>query len=344
MRNLIKEIQEKMPEVYDHFCQNYVCSLEVMKALYTAQVTDNNIILFGRGGYGKSQMTKDWFDLQGISYFKVDGNPNMRYEQLMGGVDMLALKEKGKTEYLMEDSFMNHEYVIFEEGLDIPVHVISALKSILEDKEFVQNGKRIPIKTKMIVMLTNKRRSEVQKDWSSSAIMERFPLELEVDWGNMNGWGVYDQLFRKRLGETMTQFAMFTSDVNTEHHISPRMALHAAKLFQKGLDQSIGFVDGYNEYIRKNSGIIDKCRESVNFSKALQDHATVALELEQLLKKTNKNKTAITELANLEMEKYTAFMDFEYDVKTLYQKSTYENHCKNHELLRLKIKKALDAS
>ncbi len=105
---------------------------------------------------------------------------------------MKLFNKTGEIQYLVENSFMNHEYVIFEEAFDAPVYVLTILKDILTSRE-LRNGHQVfPIKTKMIVICTNHSRSVIADDLSIKALMERFPLELEVKW---QSYHLYSHLY-----------------------------------------------------------------------------------------------------------------------------------------------------
>ena len=63
-------------------------------------------------------------------------------DALLGGFNVKAFQETGKMEYLLEESFLNHEYVILEELFDAPDYVLEELKDILSSGR-VRNGNQI---------------------------------------------------------------------------------------------------------------------------------------------------------------------------------------------------------
>src|SRR4029078_3038105 len=107
-------------------------------------------------------------------------------DKLFGGLDLKLFNEEGKIQYLVENSFMNDEFVIFEELFDAPDYILEQLKDILSSGVFRNGTQVFPIKTKLIICCTNKTREQFSKNDSLKALMERFPLEHEVKWDSYN--------------------------------------------------------------------------------------------------------------------------------------------------------------
>jgi hypothetical protein len=131
---------------------------------------------------------------------------------------------------------MNHEYVIFEEAFDAPVYVLTILKDILTSRE-LRNGHQVfPIKTKMIVICTNHSRSVIADDLSIKALMERFPLELEVKWQSYHEAN-YQTMFNIVFGSSTTvkDYNVISKLCGTLYSegttISPRTAVKMAKIY-----------------------------------------------------------------------------------------------------------------
>ena len=92
----------------------------VGKVLNIALNTDENVILYGKGGYGKSEFTIEYLREMGIDPYVITMGTGMTTDRLFGGLDLPKFNQSGKIEYLVDNSFMNHEYVIFEELCDAP--------------------------------------------------------------------------------------------------------------------------------------------------------------------------------------------------------------------------------
>lgn len=222
--------------------KSFVYMDNVNKILNVALNTEENIILFGKGGYGKSEYTIEFLRELGIEPFVLTMGSGMTTDRLFGGLDLRTFNETGKIEYLVENSFMNHEYVIFEELFDSPDFILEQLKDILSSGYFRNGTQIVPIRTKLIVCCTNKTREEFAKNNSLKALMERFPLELEVKWDNHNRI-TYENLLNTKLGfaDPLLTYVLeqYASQGVT---ISPRIAIKAAKIIAQCGPDSLNFI------------------------------------------------------------------------------------------------------
>lgn len=240
------EVQQKVGEIVDSIKQSkvplttfqaldkkFIFSEEVAKVLDLSYDTGENVILFGRGGYGKSEMTELFFNNKKITPFIKTMGSGTTTDVLFGGINIPLFNDTGKIEFLVENSFMNHEYVIFEELFDAPDYILEQLKDILTSKMFRNGTQMFEIKTKIIVCCTNKTREEFSKNDSLKALMERFPLEYKVDW-EIHSQETYSALFRKVFGKSYDGLAYILGKlVQNQTIVSPRTAVKAAKIVDK---------------------------------------------------------------------------------------------------------------
>jgi MoxR-like ATPase len=224
----------------------FVFMEDVGKILNLAINTEENVILYGKGGYGKSEYTMEHLRELGIEPYVITMGSGMTTDRLFGGLDLQKFNETGKIEYLVENSFMNHEYVIFEELFDAPDFILEQLKDILSSGCFRNGTQLFPIQTRVIVCCTNKTREEFAKNTSLRALMERFPLELEVKWDNHNRI-TYEKLLNTKLGFAdpmltyiLEQYAM------AGNIISPRIALKSAKIIAQCGPDSLNFIADFS--------------------------------------------------------------------------------------------------
>jgi MoxR-like ATPase len=161
----------------------------------------------------------------------------MTTDRLFGGFDLKTFNESGRMEYLVENSFMNHEYVIFEELFDAPDFILEQLKDILSAKVFRNGSQVFPLKTRIILCATNKTRDEFAKNNSLKALMERFPLEHNVKWNTHNRED-YELLLTTKLGFADPLLTYILASYHASGHtISPRIALSAAEILEAcGID------------------------------------------------------------------------------------------------------------
>lgn len=154
-----------------------------------------NCIFWGPGGYGKSEMGYQFIkEATGQEPFVVNLNQATTAAEMYGGVDIEKFAAGQGIEYLIGKSFMEHEWVIFEEGLEPRARVLSALKHILTSGVFAPAGSGAPIniKTKGILIVTNIDTADFKQSLDTQAFLERFPFEYSVSWNHLNAHERYE--------------------------------------------------------------------------------------------------------------------------------------------------------
>ncbi len=213
---------------------NYVFMDKTKEVLDVGLKTDKNVVLFGPGGHGKSEYATEYLWEKGIQPYVITFGSGMSTDRLFGGLDVRTYEETGKIEYLVENSFMNHEFVIMEELMDGADFILEQLKDILSSGQF-RNGTQIfNIKTRFIVACTNRTRDEFMKNPSLKALMERFPLEHNVIWDNYNE-ASYRTLLEKRFGVgNIDPIIPYLLQEYSRNNIviSPRIALDCYEVFE----------------------------------------------------------------------------------------------------------------
>lgn len=244
--------------------------------------TCKNIVLYGPGGHGKSELTMAYLAEKGIDPYVITMGTGMTTDRLFGGLDIPTFEKTGKIEYLVENSFMNNEYVIFEELFDAPDFILEQLKDILSSKIF-RNGTQIfPIKTKFIICCTNRTREEFSKNASLKALMERFPLELNVVWDNYTE-ASYNKLLEVKFGEGNVD--PIIPYILQEYHrggvtISPRVAVTAYTVYEECGPDSLNFIA---EFAKKPALIADtlkKYQSTLKFRKLSDDLGVIVNKLQ----------------------------------------------------------------
>jgi hypothetical protein len=222
--------------------------------------TETNVILYGPGGHGKSEVTMEFFYEKGINPYVITMGAGMNADRLFGGLDINKFHDEGVLEYLLDNSFMNHEYVVFEEMMDAPDFILEQLKDILSSGEF-RNGTQVyPIKTRFIVCNTNKTRAEFSKNDSLKALMERFPLEHNVVWANYTDISyttLLENTFGKGQIDPVIPF-LLQEYVKANITISPRIALTCYKIYEVCGPDSLTFIA---EFAKKPELIADALKK-----------------------------------------------------------------------------------
>lgn len=216
-----------------------------------------------------------FFAQNNIDPYVITMGTGMTTDRLFGGLDIPTFNNTGKIEYLVENSFMNHEYVIFEEMFDAPDFILEQLKDILSSGVFRNGTQVFPIKTKFIVCCTNRTRDEFSKNMSLKALMERFPLELNVVWDNYTDIA-YNRLLSERFGEIDPVIPFILQEyAKNGIVISPRVAITAYTVFEKCGPESLGFIA---EFAKKPSLVAEGLKKYEaaatlrNLAGLMQDH------------------------------------------------------------------------
>jgi len=244
--------------------------------------TSKNVILHGPGGHGKSEITLDFLKAKGINPFVQTMGTGMTTDRLFGGLDIPTFEKTGKIEYLIENSFMNHEFVIFEEMMDAPDFILEQLKDILSSGVYRNGTQVFPIKTKWIVCCTNRTRDEFSKNQSLKALMERFPLELNVVWDNHNEL-TYQKLLQTKFGEDNVDPLIpyvLQEYCKAGVTISPRIAIVAYDVYLKCGPESLSFIAEFAKKPTIISQSIKKFEASMKFRNATAEILELISELD----------------------------------------------------------------
>jgi hypothetical protein len=212
-------------------------------------------------------MTLDFLQAKGINPYIITMGTGMTTDRLFGGLDIPTFEKTGKIEYLVENSFMNHEYVIFEEMFDAPDFILEQLKDILSSGTF-RNGTQIfPIETKFIICCTNRTRDEFSKNMSLKALMERFPLELNVIWDNYTEIS-YNKLLESKFGvDNVDPVIPYLLQEYAKNGIiiSPRVAVTAYQVYDQCGPESLSFIAEFSKKPSLIAEAIKKFEATIKF-------------------------------------------------------------------------------
>ena len=211
---------------------------EVARILALAVESGKNVLLWGPGGHGKSEMVSAALATvtSDQNVFVQSFGEGMDEATLWGGLDFKALEAEKVMRYFPENSFLASEFAVFEEMFDAPASVLLALKDTLTSKRLRKGSQSYAMKTKVVIALTNKDPSEISElGPAAHALIERFPLQLKVSWKTYTAQD-YLKLFEKvapRLpgadlnGSSRILAEMIAKAGESGEIISPRSAVHA---------------------------------------------------------------------------------------------------------------------
>jgi len=246
--------------------------------------TRKNVVLYGPGGHGKSEMTLDFLKERGIEPYVITMGTGMTTERLFGGMILQNFQHEGngKVEYLVENSFMNHEYVVFEEMFDAPDFILEQLKDILSSGIFRNGTQVFHIKTKFIICCTNRTRDEFSKNMSLKALMERFPLELNVIWDNYTEIS-YNKLLESKFGvDNVDPVIPYLLQEYAKNGItiSPRIAVTAYQVYDQCGPDALSFIAEFSKKPSLIAETIKKFEATIKFRE-------ISLSLSSLLEELN---------------------------------------------------------
>ncbi len=215
---------------------------EIIRVLTHAFFQPCNVLLWGPGGHGKSDMVMT--ALKSLGYreeeiFLQSFGEGMSEDRLWGGPNIAKLDVC--LEYDTSRSFLPYEVVILEEILDASSQALLPLKDVLTRRTFTNGSEAVALKSKVIVACTNKDPRQFAKDSDAvKALLERFPLQLEVRWPSYEQ-ADYEALFSKANPNASSDkrklhriyahvIANLNDDRDSGFHVSPRIALGGLRL------------------------------------------------------------------------------------------------------------------
>lgn len=215
---------------------------EIVRVLSHAAFQPCNVLLWGPGGHGKSDMVMTALKSMGYDdaeiYLQSFGE-GMSEDRLWGGPNIAKLDHC--LEYDTQRSFLPYEVVVLEEILDASSQALLPLKDVLTRRVFMNGNDPVPMKSKMIIACTNKDPRQFAKDSDAvKALLERFPLQLEVRWPSYEQ-SDYEALFVKANPNASASkrklhriYAHVIANLNDDRekgfHVSPRIALGGLRL------------------------------------------------------------------------------------------------------------------
>lgn len=161
-------------------------SAEVADVIGLGIASGKNVLLYGPGGYGKSEMTKAILDTSfepDVQIWKMQLHVESTISSLFGGMNMRELRDTGREVYNVQGGMSEAHIVVLEEMLDAPPAVLASLKTLFTERAILNGAQREPSDIRFAIALTNKAPEEIMSlGPSEEATMERFPLRLMVVW------------------------------------------------------------------------------------------------------------------------------------------------------------------
>lgn len=221
---------------------------DVVEFLYNSILAGGNGILYGPGGFGKTEITKEFFACYGIEPLVIVGHSGTDVEALLGIPNIRKLTDESIYEVAFENSiFSKPGVLIFEEFMDVKPAVASALKDIITSGGYRRGDEFIPSKIGSMFICSNKSPDEVVIDFSTAAFYkERFPYSKYVIWNDYSGaeyLNLFKLVYKDKFDKEESSFRLIAElcavSCTASSIISPRMAFNAANLFLLNKDLSM---------------------------------------------------------------------------------------------------------
>ncbi len=233
----------KIPRLISNTLKSkFIHCKEIVQVLTHACMQPCNVLLWGPGGHGKSDMVMTVLKALGYEdkeIFLQSFGEGMSEDRLWGGPNIARLDEC--LEYDTDRSFLPYEVVVLEEILDASSQALLPLKDVLTRRLFMNADQAVEMKAKVIVACTNKDPRQFAKDSDAvKALLERFPLQLEVRWPSYEQRD-YEALFKKAHPDSKSDrrklhriYAHVLANLNDDREngfqVSPRIALGGLRL------------------------------------------------------------------------------------------------------------------
>ena len=281
----IKEVEEYLGKDLYNFS-------DTAKCLSWAFNSGENIILYGKPGYGKSVGAELFCNYLFENNFISQKPYIMNFSQftseelLLGGLDIKKFQEEGTIWYNLLNSFVNYEVFIAEELFD--ARILTVLKDILTSGQVRLGTQVFPIKTKMIIACTNKSREEVVIDNSTAALFERFYYEHEVCWESWN-YSDYLESLKTSTKEEENIEMIFTSFIcelasrKSDEKISPRICYKTYKSVKVNGFACILGVKDLKMYLKEGIRYIEQIQIDRENYLSIKKEINSILELQTLL-------------------------------------------------------------
>ena len=232
---LVKSIVSKVPlsKVQKDLSKQFHNAEKTIEVLYHAFTTGSNAILYGPGGFGKTEITSAFLRYFKIPSFVKVGYSGMDVEALLGIPNIKKLMDESEYKVAFEKSVFNNSGVlVLEEFLDVKPTVAAALKDILTSGGLRDGDNLIPSKIGPVIICSNKSPDDVSTDDSTAAFYkERFPLSLYVTWDNFRV-SDFMKLYELSFGEEHLEDLRLIAEIcAVSGEVSPRIALKAAQIF-----------------------------------------------------------------------------------------------------------------
>ena len=237
----------RLQDLLAHFSRTkFVQYEQTVTLLYKGWLNNHHVILYGRGGFGKSEMVSAFFEyiqacVEDVGFDKptvglLDAG-KCSTSKLWGGYHPEQLPNEY---YRLEHSWISYDYFIFEELFDAYLAALQTMKQTMTSKRYTSPFQDMAVRNQFLVCLTNMSPAEVLAKLDPSdqntiqALMDRFPLQLLHEWSEtaLKSQQAWQELFEKNSGldnDSNYYLSLLCSNIHrAKGWINPRMAIRIA--------------------------------------------------------------------------------------------------------------------
>jgi hypothetical protein len=231
-------------KINDILKEKFIYTEAIADILAAAIYGNQNVILYGPGGHGKSEMVEEVLEKLGL-WSREDQTKSETLVQsfgegldeaaLWGGIDFKKLNSTTDPDMVfnVENSFLNYPVAVFEELFDAPAFCLLPLKHTLQAGFLAKNGRSYKMKTELIIACTNRNPDEIAEMGETyRALLERFVLRQEVAWAEYKQDNYVELISKHPHLKIAPQDLRVLAGIMEEcqdsgHTISPRTAMKA---------------------------------------------------------------------------------------------------------------------
>jgi MoxR-like ATPase len=170
-RQVLNKIKKEMK---NHFLEMD----EIIEGLFTALLAEQNILLIGPPGSAKTQISKFIAKAINGEFFDQLMTKHTVPEELFGPIDIIAMREEKKFKRASQGTLATADIALLDEIWKSSSAIVNYLLRALNEREFKENGKTIPLPLKMAIGCSN----EYPQGEETSAIYDRFNLKYETTY------------------------------------------------------------------------------------------------------------------------------------------------------------------
>lgn len=239
-----KEVEQSLKAKFVHVDELF----EVVRLAVNAK---ENVILYGPGGHGKSDITKFLLELIYPEQVgkSLQMNSSTTVSDLFGGVDFNTFHNEKILQFAFETSIFSKKAGIIEEMFDGRPDVLLALKEILTSGIACYAGNDslcFKLQTQIVIGCTNVAPNEFVESadniMAAKALLERFTFQTNVVWPDYSSNSYFEMLQKQTkvvsskdpLFATQATYSEVCELLNIHMGFSPRTAMKLWKTWENG--------------------------------------------------------------------------------------------------------------